>query len=151
MLAQMVGSFLLPKDEKAIIDAAKQFMASKIGTGFEGSFEDVIAQLKGDAPMSGVIHKVIEFVVKGAASPLWTTAIGVALDNLEAKGFSKDAVSNLVARLSNMVGVDPHLEGDAVERVAITLGNVANGCAPKYAPVVGALVVCPDCGYTHLI
>lgn len=151
MLTQIVGSLLLPKEEKAVLESLKKFATATLGVGVENGFEDIVGQLKGEIPMADMTMKTLDFINKGSQSPLWQTAVSVGVNSLAEKGLQPNAVAGLLDRFARMLGVTTHQADDPVERIAVTLGNVASGCKPEYAPVVGALVVCPECGFTHLI
>lgn len=149
----MIGALakmLLPSDEKQIVDAASSFLSSNGGDALD--MGAIIDQIKGDIPQTGWIRTITSIVRQASGTEHWPIFVKVVLDSVAAKGYNVPAIASLLNRIASHLGVATSLEEELHLQVADALTGIANlSKGSNFAPVIGAVVTCPQCKFAHLI
>lgn len=153
MIAALANVFM-PKDEKAVLDALKNVLATKFGEAISSSSlsDDLIAQIKGEVPAAGMVAKVLELTRQASASSYWDTFVDVCLSTAAKSGYNPEAVVSLTSKLAKHLGATVPDYGSTSEKMATMLSSIASlGHDPDAAPTLGMVSICPNCDYAHLI
>lgn len=148
----MVASFFMKPAEREALDKLTTLVAPFLARAVEpASLVDVVGEIRGREPLSGVLGDVVRFLRHMSATPhLLDAGVTFLLGQAEKRGISPEELSSLLRKFAPYLKLDPGSDEDPASTVRSVLMSLASR-EIEADQRLGAMCICPNCNFNFFV